>query len=117
MKRRAFALYDRRDGKRGQMSSYLTHEQAEEAIAYYRRRDAAGGRPDIHDFIPHLAVVELTEETWGSQPGDVIATPDSAVVVTIGPEHNGVRGVAYGLRPFPFRPIEQGVQESERGEH
>lgn len=73
-----YIIYDRRTGKRCQMSSYLTREQAEEAIRGYRYRDERGGRPDIHDLIPHLGVIESTDETFGSSPGDVVAAPDSS---------------------------------------
>jgi hypothetical protein len=71
-----YIIYDRRTGKRCQKSSYMTRAQAEEAIRGYRRRDERGGRPDIHDLIPHLGVAESTPETFGSSPGDVVAEPD-----------------------------------------
>lgn len=31
---------------------------------------------------------------------------DDEVQVTIGPVHQGLQGVAYGSRPFPFKPVE-----------
>jgi len=74
--RRAWAFYDRRTGERcGMAVAGTTREWAEKELAGLRERDAKGGRPDMRDLIPHLDIVELTAQTWGSNPGDVIATP------------------------------------------
>jgi hypothetical protein len=54
-------------------------------------------RPSDYSPMP----VHVTSVRGGIRYGD------TRPVVTIGPEHDGVRGVAYGSRPFPFRPIEQ----------
>jgi hypothetical protein len=68
-------LYDTRTGRRVGMASVgFTQEQAEQQLADLRERDARSKRPDLHDLIPHLAVVELTAETWGSNPGDLIGS-------------------------------------------
>lgn len=77
--RRAWAFYDRRTGKRcGMAVAGMSRKSAERELEWLRVRDAKGGRPDIHDLIPHLDVVELTDQTWGSRPGDLITNPDSA---------------------------------------
>ena len=67
-------MYDTRTGKRvGMASCGMTEWQARWSLSQVRERDERGGRPDLHDLVPHLDVVELTEETWGSKPGDLIA--------------------------------------------
>lgn len=72
-------MYDTRTGQRVGMSIAGTNQtQARRTLAAVRRRDARGGRPDLHDSVPFFGVVELTDETWGSQPGDVIAPARSA---------------------------------------
>ena len=71
--RTSWALYDSRTGRRvGMASAGFTRFQAERRIEELRDRDRRGGRPDIHDLMPHLAAVQLTADTWGSNPGDVI---------------------------------------------
>jgi len=72
---RSWAFYDRRTGKRSGMASYRSAEQCAQQLAYWWRRDRKGGRPDLHDKMPHLAYIELTDRTWGSSPGDIIAEP------------------------------------------
>jgi hypothetical protein len=54
--RQSWEIYDTRDGREVQMSVYPTREQAVRAVEYYIWRDANGGRPDVSDTIPHLAV-------------------------------------------------------------
>lgn len=48
----------RTPGKRASMSGFFTQEQAERQIESWRKRDARGGRPDIHDLMPYLIAVE-----------------------------------------------------------
>ena len=58
-------IVDTRTDEPCSVVSYLTEERATEQVEYYRRRDAAGGRPDIHDLIPHLGVRESrSTDTW-----------------------------------------------------
>lgn len=54
--RDVWEIYDTRTGRQAQESVYLDPDRAEAALAHYRDRDARGGRPDLHDTIPHLAV-------------------------------------------------------------
>lgn len=78
--RTAFALYDRRTGRRVGMSiAGITRRHAQQTLQALHDRDARGRRPDLHDLIPHLGVVQLTEQTWGSQPGDTITSGSYAL--------------------------------------
>lgn len=72
MEREAWALYDTRTGKRLAMSSYLSKEQAEWDIDNMKKR-ATKVRLRTEHLLPHLGIVQLTAETWGSTPGDIIA--------------------------------------------
>lgn len=58
MPRTYWRIVDTRTDEPCSVVSYLTEEQAKAQVEYYRRRDAVGGRPDIHDLIPHLGVRE-----------------------------------------------------------
>ena len=51
-----YEVYDMRDGKRCSMATYPQAWMAERAIQSWRDRDARGGRPDIHDLIPHIGI-------------------------------------------------------------
>lgn len=46
--------YDTRNGKSVGMAVYFTEEQVLAAIEGWRARARRGGRPDIHDLMPHL---------------------------------------------------------------
>jgi hypothetical protein len=48
----------REPGKRCGIASYPTREYAERMIEAWRDRDRRGGRPDIHELMPHLIAVE-----------------------------------------------------------
>jgi hypothetical protein len=71
MDRDVWALYDTRNGKRLAMSSYLSKEQGEWDIANMKKRDAQL-RMRTHDLLPHIGVIELTQDTWDAKPGDII---------------------------------------------
>ena len=47
-------IVDSRTGRPTGMASYMTREQAEREIDYLRARDARGGRPDFHEYVPFL---------------------------------------------------------------
>lgn len=46
--------YDTRNGRSVGMAVYNTEEQVLAAIESWRARDRRGGRPDLHDLMPHL---------------------------------------------------------------
>lgn len=48
--------YDMRSGRSVGMAVYNTEEQVLQAIEAWRARDRRGGRQDIHDLMPYLAV-------------------------------------------------------------
>ena len=58
-------IIDTRTDEPCSVVSYYSKERAEEQVEYYRRRDAKGGRPDIHDLIPYLGVREhRATDSW-----------------------------------------------------
>ena len=59
MTREVWGWRDARTGQRVSQSSTFTREQAAQELAYWRARDAAGKRPDIHDLIPHIEVYRI----------------------------------------------------------
>ena len=54
-----FHVIDVRTGQPASIATYGTREQAERKIAEWQCRDAKGGRPDIHDVLPFLAVSDM----------------------------------------------------------
>lgn len=50
---------DSRTGQRVSMTSTFTREQAERTLEAWRRRDARGGRPDLHEIMPFVEVARL----------------------------------------------------------
>jgi hypothetical protein len=62
-----WVIIDARTEARAGISSYPTRESAERQIAAWRARDARGGRPDIHELMPHL---EARHGRWPS-PGNM----------------------------------------------
>jgi hypothetical protein len=71
MEREAWALYDTRTGKRLAMSSYLNKEQAKWDLENMTKRDKE--KPlQVSHIIPYIGIVQLTDETWNSLPGEVI---------------------------------------------
>jgi hypothetical protein len=71
MDREAWVLYDTRTGKRVAISSYLSKDQAQWDLDNIRKRDKQVP-VRTHELLPYLEVIALTEETWGSKPGDII---------------------------------------------
>ena len=59
---RWWCIIDSRTMRRASMGTYLTQESAERQIRQWTDRDAAGGRPDIHDVIPYLVVRDLASD-------------------------------------------------------
>ena len=56
---------DTRTGKRVSVTSTLTREQAERALAGWHERDRLGGRPDLHELMPFVEVAKLAPgEGW-----------------------------------------------------
>lgn len=49
-------LYDTRTEQRMSIATYPSREYAEGVAQRYRERDARGGRPDLHEAIPFMAV-------------------------------------------------------------
>jgi hypothetical protein len=47
---------DSRTGRRASVTSVPTRAMAERVLAGWIERDRRGGRPDLHDVIPHLVV-------------------------------------------------------------
>ena len=73
--RTAFAFCDTRTGKRVGMSSFMTHKQAEDEYDYFLERWAKGGRPDLHEQLLFMSIVEIAIGAWGTRPGDWITHP------------------------------------------
>jgi hypothetical protein len=61
--RELWIIVDARNGERASITSYNTREQAARKIAEWRARDARGGRPDMHEYMPHL---EPRRHIWTS---------------------------------------------------
>lgn len=57
-----WGLRDTRTMQRMGMSVVRTREQAERELAGYLARDARGGRPDLHEYWPHVEVYRLHDE-------------------------------------------------------
>jgi hypothetical protein len=68
MNGRAWTFYDKRSGKRASFRSYPTVAAAEFALENLQRTS----RGDDRRLAFYLEVVELTPETWGTLPGEVI---------------------------------------------
>lgn len=65
MDREIWAWRDSRTGARVSISSTMTKEQAERELEDWRRRDARGGRPDLHESMPFIEVYRVfPEEDW-----------------------------------------------------
>jgi hypothetical protein len=64
MLREAWRIVDSRTDRPVSICSYNTREQAEREIEFYRDRDARGGRPDCHEFIPYLATRLRRQDDW-----------------------------------------------------
>ena len=61
----SWRIVDTRTDRVASLISYPTEESALRAVEGYRRRDARGGRPDLHDLIPHLGVRPTKESDFG----------------------------------------------------
>lgn len=52
----SYMIIDRRTGRRASQASYGPLWLAHLTIVDWRRRDAGGRRPDVHELIPYLAL-------------------------------------------------------------
>jgi hypothetical protein len=68
MSGRAWTFYDRRSGKRATSQSYKTLDLAQEALDRLKKQS----RGDDRRLSLYLEIVELTPDTWGSMPGEII---------------------------------------------
>jgi hypothetical protein len=68
MSGRAWTFYDRRSGKRATSQSYKDLGLAKEALDQIKRRS----RGENRRLAFYLEIVELTPDTWGSMPGEII---------------------------------------------
>lgn len=59
MTRMGWRVIDSRTGRGMSMATFVTERQALNAIADWTERDRRGKRPDVHDYIPHLAAQEF----------------------------------------------------------
>jgi hypothetical protein len=71
MEREVWVLYDKRTGKRMAMSSYLTKQQAEWDLDNMKRRDSKE-RMQVHNLLPHIGIIQLTEDKVDIKPGDIV---------------------------------------------
>jgi hypothetical protein len=49
-----WTIVDSRTGNQATVCGYFDEDQARRQIQEWVERDARGGRPDVHDLIPHL---------------------------------------------------------------
>ncbi len=70
--RAAWTWVDDRTRTRVSITSTSTREQAERQLQAWQKRDAKGGRPDLHEVMPYIVVTEVPPHLWGCSPGDVI---------------------------------------------
>jgi hypothetical protein len=74
MNGRAWTFYDRRTGMRASIHAYPSLAEAEIALAGFLEYS----RGEDRRLALHLEIVELTPETWGTLPGEVIAKIEGA---------------------------------------
>jgi hypothetical protein len=64
-RRETWFVVDSRTNRQASIAAYYTREQVEAVIEDYRKRDARGGRPDLHDTVPFLVPGKRGEiEEW-----------------------------------------------------
>lgn len=68
--RELWTWVDRRTLRRVSLTSTYTREQAFRQLAAWRRRDANGGRPDLHEIMPYVVVarVDWDKPGYGIDP-------------------------------------------------
>lgn len=54
-----WGFIDERTGKRVSVTTTPTRWQAERQLREWIERDRQGKRPDVHDVIPHIKIVQL----------------------------------------------------------
>lgn len=57
--RQCWGWRDSRDGTPVSITSVFTKEQAERQLEEWRERDAAGGRPGLHELMPFIEVYRI----------------------------------------------------------
>jgi hypothetical protein len=63
MEREVWSWRDRRTGQQMGMATVRTREQAEAQLDDWLARDRKGGRPDLHEYWPHVEVFRLHPKT------------------------------------------------------
>lgn len=73
-----WTIYDKKTGKRLTIFSYDTREQAEGDINDCMAQMMKGKRSDLLHLIDSIGAIEITHETYGSFPGDIIDGRDTS---------------------------------------
>lgn len=60
--REVWGWRDRRTGERVSQSACNSREYAERELEYWWERDRRGGRPDLHELMPHVEVFRIWPE-------------------------------------------------------
>ena len=63
-----WVLWNERDDRPAAVETFPTLEQAMLVLSGYIERDARGGRPDLHDIIPHIVVRQQTPTCADTPP-------------------------------------------------
>ena len=58
--REQWGWVDSRTGKPVSITSTYSQEAADRQLDAWLRRDAKGGRPDLHEVMPHVRVIRIS---------------------------------------------------------